>query len=183
MHMPGVASEQRRKRAGKGQRERGQSLVEFALLLPIIVLLVMGLLMFGIIFGVQITLTEAAAAGARQAVVEDYCSLPNPQGHHNTEIYDAVVNALGWLGKDNIQTITIYKAGEDGSVTEGLMDVLDADGNSAGTYNFVNTHRCGADIYIGVEVTYRQVVFVPVINLVIGDEIVLQARRIEMVRQ
>ncbi|MBU0493959.1 MAG: pilus assembly protein [Chloroflexi bacterium] len=159
---------------------QGQSLVEFSLLLPILLLLVMGLLLFGIVFGVQITLTEAATAGARQAVVEEYCSLP-PTGHHNTEIYDAVVNALGWLGKGNVQSIVVYLAGDDGSIG-GTKDTINpASGSSTG--NFVNSERCGVGIYVGVEVTYRQEVFIPFINLITGDEIILRAQRVEMVRQ
>jgi len=162
-----------------GRREGGQSLVEFALLFPIIVLLVMGLLMFGIIFGVQITLTEAAAAGARQAAVENYSSR-DPWEYYDQTIYDAVVNALGWLGTDNIQTITIYAANSDGSMS-GAKDVLDADGNDI-SLAYPNALR-GSDTYIGVEVTYRQEVFVPFINLIIGDEIILRGQRVEMIRQ
>jgi hypothetical protein len=153
--------------------------VEFALLLPIIMLLVMGLLMFGAVLGVQITLTESAAAGARQAVVEDYSSR-DPWAYHDQPIYNAVVNALGWLGTDNIQTITIYEAAEDGSMG-GSKDVLDSDGNPV-SLSYPNAMRV-PDSYIGVEVTYRQEVFVPLINLIIGDEIFLRGRRVEMIRQ
>ncbi len=158
-------------------------MVEFAILLPMIVLMVMGLMMFGIIFGIQITLTEAAAAGARQAVVEEYCKLSGT-GHHNTEIYQAVVKALGWLGKENIQAITIYETTADGGIGS-YQDVLDKDGNQGSPYNFTNGRRCTLVQtfgYIGVRVTYRQPVFLPMINLITGDEIILQGQRIEIMR-
>ena len=45
--------------------ERGQSLVEFALVFPILIILVMGIIVFGQAFGIYQTLTNAAAAGAQ----------------------------------------------------------------------------------------------------------------------
>ena len=49
--------------------ESGQSLVELALFLPILLLLVLGIIQFGVILGGQITVTSAAREGARTAVV------------------------------------------------------------------------------------------------------------------
>ena len=51
--------------------ERGQSLVEFALVLPVLLLLLLGILEFGWLFNGQITLTSAAREGARTAVVRE----------------------------------------------------------------------------------------------------------------
>ncbi|MCA1564020.1 MAG: pilus assembly protein [Acidobacteria bacterium] len=49
--------------------ERGQTMVEFALVLPIFVVLLFGIVQFGIAFNNYITLTDAARAGARKAAV------------------------------------------------------------------------------------------------------------------
>lgn len=49
--------------------ERGQSLVEFTIILPILLLLLLGILQFGVVFNNYITLTDAVRAGARQAAV------------------------------------------------------------------------------------------------------------------
>lgn len=49
--------------------ERGQSLAEFALVLPLLVLLLFGIIQFGITFNHYITLTDAVRAGARTAAV------------------------------------------------------------------------------------------------------------------
>ncbi len=49
--------------------QKGQSLVEFALTLPVLLLLVMGIVQFGIVFNAYITVTSAAREGARLAVV------------------------------------------------------------------------------------------------------------------
>ncbi|MCH6469348.1 TadE/TadG family type IV pilus assembly protein [Sinomonas terrae] len=52
-------------------RERGAAAVEFALVLPALLLLVLGVLDFGRIFSAQQTLTYAARAGARVMVLQN----------------------------------------------------------------------------------------------------------------
>lgn len=49
--------------------ETGAAMVEFALILPLLVLLLLGIIQFGFIFNAQITLTSAVREGARHAVV------------------------------------------------------------------------------------------------------------------
>jgi Flp pilus assembly protein TadG len=51
-------------------------MVEFALVLPILLLLVLGIIQFGILFNHYVTLTDAVRAGARQAAVSR--TLPDP---------------------------------------------------------------------------------------------------------
>lgn len=55
-------------RIGRG-RERGAAAVEFALLLPVFLLVIAGIVDFGRAFFTQIELTNAAREGARAAVV------------------------------------------------------------------------------------------------------------------
>jgi Flp pilus assembly protein TadG len=49
--------------------ERGQTMTEFALVLPILVLLLFAVIQFGIVFHNYITITDAARAGARKGAV------------------------------------------------------------------------------------------------------------------
>lgn len=51
------------------ERERGQALVEFALVLPLFLLLLLGIVQFGSVFRDYIALTDATRVGARQAAV------------------------------------------------------------------------------------------------------------------
>ena len=51
--------------------ERGSAAVEFALVLPILVLLALALVQVGLLVRDQLILVEAARAGARQAVVTE----------------------------------------------------------------------------------------------------------------
>lgn len=54
-----------RSRRLDGPRDSGAAAVEFALLLPVLLLLVFGMIDFGRILNAQITLTQAAREGAR----------------------------------------------------------------------------------------------------------------------
>ena len=49
--------------------ERGQTMVEFAIVLPVLCLLLFGAIQFGILFNNYVTLTDAVRAGARKAAV------------------------------------------------------------------------------------------------------------------
>lgn len=49
--------------------EKGQSLTEFALALPILALLLFAVIQFGVAFNNYVTLTDATRAGARKAAV------------------------------------------------------------------------------------------------------------------
>ena len=63
--------------------KKGQSMVEMALVLPILLLLFMGIVQFGFIFNGHITVTSAAREGARLAVV----------GHDDNAVKDRVEEA------------------------------------------------------------------------------------------
>lgn len=51
------------------RNEKGQSLVEFAILLPIILLLLMGILEFGLMLNSYLTINNSAREGARLGIV------------------------------------------------------------------------------------------------------------------
>jgi Flp pilus assembly protein TadG len=51
-------------------REDGQTFVEFAIVLPILVLLVLGIIQFGLAFRNYLAITDAARVGARAAAVK-----------------------------------------------------------------------------------------------------------------
>ena len=49
--------------------ERGQTLVEFAALLPVLCLLLFGIIQFGVVFHDYLAVTDASRVGARKAAV------------------------------------------------------------------------------------------------------------------
>jgi Flp pilus assembly protein TadG len=59
----------RRRQAASDSRDRGSVAVEFALLLPVLLLLLFGIIDFGRLINTQITLTQAAREGARLAAL------------------------------------------------------------------------------------------------------------------
>jgi Flp pilus assembly protein TadG len=56
--------------------EQGQTMTEFAIVLPILCLLLFGAIQFGILFNNYVTLTDAVRAGARKAAVSRQASSP-----------------------------------------------------------------------------------------------------------
>ena len=93
--------------------QKGQSLTEFALALPILVLLLFAVIQFGITFNNYVTLTDATRAGARKAAVGR--RLTNPQ----STVIQAVRNSATDLvqSKLNVTVTSTWQPGADVSVT------------------------------------------------------------------
>jgi Flp pilus assembly protein TadG len=58
------------------RREQGQTMTEFALVLPLLAMLLFGVIQFGIVFYHYVTLTDAVRAGARQGAVGRHVASP-----------------------------------------------------------------------------------------------------------
>jgi Flp pilus assembly protein TadG len=82
---------------------RGQVLVEFALLLPIMLLLVLGIIEFGRAFMVRQVLTNTAREGARVGVIP---------GSTVGEVQTAMTNYLADAGLDGATTMAVNGVGE-----------------------------------------------------------------------
>jgi Flp pilus assembly protein TadG len=95
------------------RNEQGQTMTEFALVLPVLALILFAVIQFGIVFNNYVTLTDATRAGARKAAVSRQAS--DPVG--------AAVAAVRASAKDLKQTdlsVTVtstWKPTEDVSVT------------------------------------------------------------------
>lgn len=63
-----MAQKKHQERPSSGD-ERGQTLVEFSALLPVLCLLLFGIIQFGVTFHDYITVTDASRVGARKAAV------------------------------------------------------------------------------------------------------------------
>ena len=72
------------------RNERGQTMTEFAIVLPILALLLFGVIQFGITFNNYITLTDAVRAGARKGAVGRHLS--NPQAAVTTQVRNAATD-------------------------------------------------------------------------------------------
>ena len=72
------------------QNEQGQTMVEFALVLPILCVLLFGVIQFGIIFNNYVALTDAARAASRKGAVSRNSS--DPKGDCEATGYAAGAN-------------------------------------------------------------------------------------------
>lgn len=78
---------------------RGQALVEFALLLPVVMMLLLGIVEFGRAWQAKQTLTDAAREGARIAVVAN--------GQYTVDTVQAKVKAMVKLAGFDSSSVTI----------------------------------------------------------------------------
>jgi uncharacterized protein (UPF0333 family) len=129
--------EPRRAQAGATPTARGQALVEFALVAPVLVLLFAAVVQFAVVFQTEMGLTNAVREAARQATSAPgvYCSWVLDQAKP--------VSGSGLLAR-NVQSFDSSRA----SVTVTISPVL------AGTPTYQ---------VITVAVTYGHPVFMPVI--------------------
>lgn len=95
-------------RIAAARSESGQALVEFALVAPLVLLLLLGVVQFGIAFNESITVADAARAGSRAAVVAGAANA-------TAAAKSAVVSAAGNLDPSTLSSGT--------TVTVGATDV------------------------------------------------------------
>lgn len=91
-------------RARGRARTRGQSLVEFALILMPLMLILLGIIQFGLIFNAHVTMTNAAREGARTGSIYVYNrTLSKDQNDlaRNEAIRRALTSSMNLLGKSS----------------------------------------------------------------------------------
>lgn len=78
------------------REQRGQTAVEFALVAPVLIVLLLGIIQVGVAFHDYVTLTDAARAGARQAIVVRF------NGGDLTAAQQAVRNSASTLDQSQL---------------------------------------------------------------------------------
>lgn len=157
---PGQFPQPKQKRR---RRQRGQTLVEFALVLPIMFTVVFGIIEFCFLFESVDTVNFAAREGARVGAVLG----PTDVGA-DSKIIQAIQAATSGgssLLFSTIKYIEIFRSNQNGAVPAVLTsctpganeDVFDGQGNQCGTANWPPTSRNAtfnsAD-YLGVRITF-----------------------------
>jgi Flp pilus assembly protein TadG len=101
-------------RDAKGHNdEQGQAMVEFALVLPILVLLLFSVIQLGMVYKNYLALTDAVRAGARKAAVARLSS--DPQGTAVSAV-DAAAADLD-ASKLGVQVDSTWQQGQDVTVS------------------------------------------------------------------
>lgn len=88
------------------QRTRGQALVEFALILPIFLLVLMGILDLGRAVYYSSTLSNAAREAAREGIVDQTCSHVSNKALQRAVGMDSATVTVRWLNTAGAQTRT-----------------------------------------------------------------------------
>jgi len=137
------------------KNNRGQALVEFALVLPMLLLLVFGIVEFGRAYYTYISVAGVARETARAAVVRV----------NDTDMETKMDNVTSGL---DIADITVRLDHGDGG---GFKTIYDSDGFDASGYS--PTEPKGTQI--DAEVQYVFHLFVPVISDIVGETMNLTA--------
>jgi Flp pilus assembly protein TadG len=85
------------------RNEQGQTMTEFALVLPVLALLLFGVMQFGILFNNYVTLTDGVRAGARKAAVSRQAS--DPKGEAIAAVKKSAAS-LNWSAPGATVTVT-----------------------------------------------------------------------------
>jgi Flp pilus assembly protein TadG len=104
-------------RSGRCRSEEGQSAVEFALVLPLLCVIVLGIIQLGIALNHYVTLTDATRVGARKAittrlggttVADAQLAAVNAAGSLDTSKLDVTVTSSDWTqpGSEVVVTAT-----------------------------------------------------------------------------
>jgi Flp pilus assembly protein TadG len=97
------------------KNEQGQTMTEFALVLPILVVLLFGIIQFGIAFNNYVTLTDAVRSGARKAAVSR--NLADPAGACRAQVIAAGVNLDQTELQKNLSCSSTWAPGADVTVS------------------------------------------------------------------
>jgi Flp pilus assembly protein TadG len=94
--------------------DEGQSLVEFALVLLPLMLVLLGIMQFGLIFNAYVTVANAAREGARAGsiwVPDANATQGSNDSNRSAYIQANVTAALGFLNPAEATTVTTYSTG------------------------------------------------------------------------
>jgi Flp pilus assembly protein TadG len=89
--------------------QNGQTMTEFALVLPLLALLLFGVIQFGIAFNNYITLTDAVRAGSRKAAVARH--LQNREKYVDTAVRAAATDLKS--SDLQVEVESTWQSGED----------------------------------------------------------------------
>lgn len=137
--------------------QKGQSVVEFAIVLPLFLLLVFGICYFGMIFADYLTLSNVARSSAREAaILEDsvyqkskYTTIIENEKYKNIKL---LADLYSWDSTKSNNFAIIYK---DHNVIVTIRTDTNDKSSLAGLSAFINNmlNRSGKDINLNITYT------------------------------
>ncbi len=142
-------------RRGRSSRAhaKAQGLVEFAIVLPILALLILGIIQFSFIFAAQIGVTNAVREAARVAAITTPTATDPQAAIAGPLIYARLTNTTNGLLKQNV-----FAFNSANIVTSGVADtqVCYRDTAAAADGEFT--------VFVKVEAGYRHPLFIPLLS-------------------
>ena len=139
-------------------RRTGQALAEFALVLPVIALLLLGTIQFAFILAAQIGVTNAVREAARLASVTTPTSTAGQVALNAPKIYDRFTGANGLLARN------VFAFSAANIVTTGTPD-------TSVCYDSFSDTTGAPGVKVKVEVVYRHPIFIPILQGLLGGEL------------
>ena len=122
------------------QKEKGQALVEFAVILPVLLMVLWGIFQFGIAFNDYIQVTSAAREGARKAAVSRSLGGPAPQLRPPSPLRKAVAPDLHLTTSQiTVTPANNWQAGTDVTVTVKYPYKINIIGRVVGSGNLTSS--------------------------------------------
>jgi hypothetical protein len=166
--------------------ETGQNIVEFALLLPILMYILMGIMQFGLVFAAYLTINNAVREGARWGSISVYDVSAGQSGSDETRhdgVRERLIQGRGIL---NIPTTGSNDNFDSGDATWAVGTVATdcfsqsptpesavKDGDITICYSLPTTaleNDARRGYYMEVTAWYHQQVFVPLLDIFLPDD-------------
>jgi Flp pilus assembly protein TadG len=156
----------------KFKKESGQTLVEFALILPILLLLIFGAIEFGRVFHATHVITSAAREGARAAAVG------KPNTHEpasNTTSIDSIDEAVKGASGSLVSSTNVYlKTNSSANIDVDNFDSTDPNSNqifyTVTPYEVIDrTGSTRTQDYVEIKVKGAVDIVIPIINLFFAE--------------
>jgi Flp pilus assembly protein TadG len=119
------------------QEQRGQSVVEFALVVPALMLVLLAIVQFGMIFKQYITLTDAVREGARKAAVSRHRS--DRDSYVKSEIVKAGADLGSGFTTGDVTVTSTWAPGSDLTVKAVFSFDIDVLGRVVKTGQMTST--------------------------------------------
>ena len=151
---------------GGRDREGGQSLVEFALILPALMLLLLGVIQFGFVFQSYVTLSTAAREAARDASIYVYDQNLTQSANdlaRNNQAKTTFLGAMNGLAK----TAPNFTTGSTWTTTTSGTTITATNGDLVITYTLpasVTDNDPRAGWRMTVSGTYHQDILIPLVS-------------------
>jgi uncharacterized protein (UPF0333 family) len=169
---------------------RGQAMVEFAMVILPLLVVVVGIIQFGLIFGAHVSLTNAAREGAREATIYRYNAA---NGHaaegtaRCTSAVEAGTSAFGFLSSNSphfaastpcpggvdLNGDGLHDLWQNGDVEVSFCAGATPAGSECPTTSDASTYctvDSGKGCLVRVQLTYNQALVVPLLDAILDSD-------------